>query len=179
MATDRYAPLIPTSVEAITITQTLKRPGDPPVTRTATTITTLTLSKPPPTDIGASHRSSNSAHLSPSAIGAIVGSILGFAILLILLFCCCRSSSEDHYSDSEDSSESVLDAPGPPPAEVPTTSSGRRIQVSRTADGDIQYIRPLRRKRKPPLNVVHAEPVAPIIPIEHLSWFAGRSQGYS
>lgn len=96
MATLPYTPPpAPTSVDAITITQTLTQLGNP-VTTTFVTLTTLTLSKPTPTANSSRHQAGSG--LSPSAIGAIVGSLLGFILLLALIYYCCFSTPDD---DSE------------------------------------------------------------------------------
>ena len=100
MATFHYTPPPePTSVDAITITQTLTQLGGP-ITTTFVTLTTLTLSKPTPTSTPNSHHRDHSG-LSPSAIGAIVGSILGSIVLIALIYYCCYST-RDEDSEAED-----------------------------------------------------------------------------
>lgn len=180
MATEPYSPSTPTSIEAITITQTLTRIGAPPDTRTFITTTTLTLSKVRPTGVGSSDSQSHSTHLPPSAVGAIVGSILGFILLLILLFYCCRAPREDPYSDSEGSPEPNRYTGPPVPSAGETHQEpavkGESIRIRKTADGIIQQVRPRpqRRRRRPPMNVAHAEPKEPIIPVATIHWIAGR-----
>lgn len=186
MATGRYSPSTPTSVEALTITQTLTRISAPPITRTFTTVTTLTLSKATPTGEEGSRARSHSHHLSPSQKGAIVGSILGFIVLLALLCYCCRPSREDIYSDSESSLEPARSRGPPvpiaggvyhqPAVEKPknTTRIRHPSVVERTPEGYIQQIRPSRRRRKPPMNAPRGEPKNPILPVSSISWFAGR-----
>lgn len=181
MATERYSPLTSTSIEAITITQTLIRIGAPPDTRTFTTTTTLTLSNVRPTGVGGSRSRSHSTHLPPSAVGAIVGSILGFILLLILLFYCCRAPREDIYSDSESSPEPVRYTRPPVPGAGRTDREpairSEPIRIEKSVVGVKQQVRPRprRRRRRPPMNVVHAEPKEPIIPPAAIHWIAGRS----
>lgn len=94
MATFQYTPPpAPTSVHAVTITQTLTRLGRP-VTTTFVTLTTLVLSKPTPTS-NQSPQARPKSGLSPSAIGAIVGSLLGFVLLIALIYFCCFSTPND------------------------------------------------------------------------------------
>lgn len=103
MATVQYTPPpTPTSVHAVTITQTLTRLGGP-VTTTFVTLTTLTLSKPTPTS-DQSPQARPKSGLSPSAIGAIVGSLLGFILLIALIYFCCFSTPND---DSEPESDPI------------------------------------------------------------------------
>ncbi len=106
MATFQYTPPpAPISVGAITITQTLTHLGGP-VTTTFITLTTLTLSKPTPTS-DQSPQARPKSGLSPSAIGAIVGSLLGFIVLIALVYICFFSTPND-----DDDSE-LEDAPRP------------------------------------------------------------------
>ena len=177
MATFRYTPLIPTSVEALTITQTLTRLDAVPSTRTFTTATTLTLSKPPATGSSNSHGSSGSPHLSPSAIGAIAGSILGFAIVLTLLYFCCRSPSEDDLSYSENLSEHNRYRSNKAGAEEPTRHRSHRPVVV-TAEGELAHARPPRRRRSPAMNRASSASHVPNISLNALAWFAGSGRSY-
>lgn len=160
MATFDYTRLIPSSVEALTITQTLTRLDALQVSRTFTTVTTLTLSKTPPTSTGGSHGRSDSSHLSPSAIGAIVGSILGCAVILTLLYFYCRSPRGSTFQEQS--------------AEQPTRSKSARNEVS--AEGVLQQSRPARRKQRPPMNRAHAPPEVSRISQSALLYFAGHTQ---
>lgn len=157
MATQRISPPTLTSIEAITITQTRERPGNPPTTRTSRLTTTLTLFKPPPTRVGGSNSRAHSTRLPTSTIGAIVGSILGFIVLLVLVLYCCRpASSENSYSDSEG-----------------RTNTAGGLKLGRDAERRLQQARPSRQKRRPPMNQAHREPEDPNLPTATLVWLAG------
>ena len=157
MATQRHSPSTLTSIEAITITQTLERPGNPPATRTSRLTTTLTLFKPPPTRVGGSNSQAHSTRLLTSTIGAIVGSILEFIVLLVLILYCCRpASSEDSYSDSEG-----------------RTNTAGGLKLGRDAESKLAQARPSRRKRRPPMNEAHREPQDLNPPSATLVWLAG------
>lgn len=74
----------------------------------STTILSLTRSTP---TSSATATSEHSTRLSDSAIGAIVGSLLGALVLGLLLYsCCCRTGSEKSFdeSDSDPSSREVV-----------------------------------------------------------------------
>lgn len=179
MATERNSALTLTSIEAITITQTLKRPGSFPTIATSTLITTLTLTKAVPTGVRGTHSQSHANGLSPSVIGGILGSIFGFILLLLLLFCYCRVPREDTYSDSEASPEPARYNRSPVPG-VNTISheaaaATRQGPIRRTADGSYGQTRPrpARRKRRPPMNEAHEEPRNIDVSLATVGWFAG------
>jgi len=131
MDTSQYtAPPVPTSIDAITITQTLTRLGSP-YTITFTTLATVTLSKFLPTPTQDSQTQDQSG-LSPSTIGAIVGSILGLIVLLALVyFCCARGGDDEPPEDDPD--------PYPHPGrekyqdQAQCASSSGEIRLSRVA----------------------------------------------
>lgn len=173
MATFDYTPLIPTSIEAITITQTLTRLHASPITSTFTTATTLTLSKAPATGTGGSQGTSGPSHLSSSAIGAIVGSLLGVALILGLIYFCFRSPSDNEYSDSEGSLEP---AGRIPQDKEPIKTTSGRIKLEKTEEDVLQQSRPARRRQTPRMNRAYAEPKAPIIPASAILWLAGQTR---
>ena len=174
MATDHYSPSTLTSVKAIIITQTLKGPGNPPTPGTSRLTTTLTLIKPPPTGVGRSNSQAHSARLPTSTVGAIVGSILGFIVLLVLILYCCRSaSSEDTYSDSEGFPEPERHK-RPPVSTVGRSNTAGGLKIGRVVKSKkVARPRPSRRKRRPPMNEAHREPQDLNPPYATLVWLAG------
>ena len=127
MGTFHYTPpLAPTSVDALTVTQTLTRLGQPETT-TFITLTTLTLSKSQPTSVESSSTQIPEGLSHSAVVGAIVGSVLGFILLsLIIYYCCLRTPA------------SAIDE-GDEPAAEPV-----RLVIK---EGSPQLTRPRRKKR--------------------------------
>jgi len=155
MATLDYTPpAAPTSVDAYTITQTLTR-LESSFTTTFTTLATVTLSKSAPTPLQSPDINSQSG-LSPSAIGAIIGSILGFVALLALVYCCCVRTDDHLYEHSNrplapggDFDVEIVKTKLPFTNMLPTKDDGTRYEAR--GPGDHIESRP-RRKRKPPMD---------------------------
>jgi len=143
MDTSQYtAPPVPTSIDAITITQTLTHLGSP-YTITFTTLATVTLSKFLPTPTQDSQTQDQSG-LSPSTIGTIVGSILGLIVLLALVyFCCARGGDDEPPEDDPD----PYPHPGRAKGEVPGPSP---VRIEQRGDTIVES-RP-RRNHKAPMD---------------------------
>ena len=117
-----------------------------PLFRSSSTSTTvIELSKPAPTTPPAHHHKSG---LSPSSIGAIVGSILGALVLLVLIYFCCfrQSNDEDYYSDDQ-----LSDSPRPrkPPSPSPPPRLPEKVEKR---GEDYRWVRPARRKHRGHMN---------------------------
>ena len=117
-----------------------------PYERSSSTYTTvIELQKPTPTPLPPHHHNSG---LSPSSVGAIVGSILGALVLLVLIYFCCfrRSTDEDYYSDDQFSDS-------PPPRKPPSPSPPPRLpeKIEKRPEGMV-WTRPGRRRHRAPMN---------------------------
>ena len=124
----------------------------------STYTTVLFLEKATPTPTPHSH-----SGLSASSIGAIIGSILGTAVLLLLAYCCCfrRGDDEEDY-DSDSGSQFGRRAPSPaqlPPQVVQTRETGRIFsRPSRNNahdDTDADLAPATKEIQIPPTTVVH------------------------
>ena len=139
MASFQYTlPSASSSIDAITITQTLTRLGAAVVTTTFTTLATVTLSKSQPTPSQSPQAPSQS--IAPSTIGAIVGSILGAILLIVLIYFFCFRSS-DNFSESDYDIREVK----------VKVSEPRPMNIERRGD-EYVYTRPPRRPRRAPMD---------------------------
>lgn len=117
-----------------------------PVTRSSSTYTTiLNLSKPTSTATN-DDGSSNGSGLSKNSIGAIIGSILGFIVIILLVYCCCVRQAE--YNVYEDSLSDNLppSSTRPQKFKAPGSFLQSNVHLRRNEEGAFEYQRPPQRR---------------------------------
>ena len=133
----------------------------PYVRSTATYTTLLTLSKSTPTAEAVTSSDHHHGLSSASIAGAVIGSVIGVAVLLLLLYFCCFRDY-DTYEDSP-SNSTTSDGGGRhemkksttktfPGATMVKNKGGGKVGLADDSGNAVAWVRKPRPKHKAPLN---------------------------